>query len=118
MKWTWIIIIGGILVIALFRGHAVEWDPMSSGVIIFKDYDCSDFPNRHEAQWFYNGHKHWWDMDPHRLDGDGDGLVCEHLPLARCPLSLNGDYSGCEEDDKSTEEWLKNEYINELKRLK
>jgi hypothetical protein len=37
-------------------------------------YNCSDFSYREDAQLkLYPG-------DPHGLDGDGDGLACEHLP--------------------------------------
>jgi hypothetical protein len=41
------------------------------------DGDCRDFETRWEAQWFY------WQAgsgDLHRLDADGDGLVCEFNP--------------------------------------
>lgn len=42
------------------------------------DRDCSDFASQEEAQTFFEdagGSK----TDPHRLDGEGDGLVCEEL---------------------------------------
>jgi hypothetical protein len=38
---------------------------------------CSDFDNRAEAQAFLAAHTV---SDPHRLDADKDGLVCEQLP--------------------------------------
>ncbi len=42
------------------------------------DYDCSDFDSQEEAQEFFedNGGP---DDDPHNLDRDGDGVVCESL---------------------------------------
>lgn len=43
------------------------------------DKDCSDFASQKAAQLFYisNGGPV---SDPHRLDSDGDGVVCESLP--------------------------------------
>lgn len=44
-----------------------------------RDYNCSDFATHAEAQAFYmaqGGPAH----DPHRLDGDSDGVACESLP--------------------------------------
>lgn len=41
------------------------------------DKDCSDFDTQAEAQRFY---EQWAPDDPHRLDADGDGRVCESLP--------------------------------------
>lgn len=38
---------------------------------------CSDFNDRAEAQAFLASHTV---SDPHRLDADNDGLVCEQLP--------------------------------------
>jgi hypothetical protein len=38
---------------------------------------CSDFNDRAEAQAFLAAHTV---SDPHRLDADNDGLVCEQLP--------------------------------------
>jgi len=44
-----------------------------------RDRDCSDFATQAEAQAFFlaNGGPA---RDPHRLDGDGDGIACERLP--------------------------------------
>jgi hypothetical protein len=42
------------------------------------DYDCGDFSNQAEAQGYLSP------GDPHRLDGDNDGIACEDLP---CPCS-------------------------------
>jgi Excalibur calcium-binding domain len=42
------------------------------------DKDCSDFKSWQQAQKFYKNHggpRH----DPHRLDGDHDGVACESL---------------------------------------
>lgn len=41
------------------------------------DRDCRDFRTRAEAQAFFEAAG---PNDPHRLDGDGDGRVCERLP--------------------------------------
>jgi len=40
------------------------------------DRDCSDFNTQAAAQRFFKRHQ---PGDPHRLDGDGDGIVCESL---------------------------------------
>ena len=45
------------------------------------DLDCGDFPRWRDAQDFYvaaGGPS----SDPHRLDGDRDGVACESLPGA------------------------------------
>ena len=41
------------------------------------DRDCGDFSNWEEAQAFF---ENAGPGDPHRLDGDGDGIACESLP--------------------------------------
>lgn len=53
----------------------------SAGPAHAADKDCSDFGTQRQAQLFFldaGGPEH----DPHRLDADGDGVVCESLP---CP---------------------------------
>lgn len=40
------------------------------------DKDCSDFATQAKAQRFFEAHQ---PGDPHRLDGDGDGVACEGL---------------------------------------
>ncbi len=47
--------------------------PASAG-----DKDCSDFNTWREAQKFYKRHG-GPQRDPHRLDGDDDGIACESL---------------------------------------
>lgn len=42
-----------------------------------EDKDCGHFSTWKEAQHFYNTHDP--DNDPHDLDRDGDGIVCETL---------------------------------------
>ncbi len=42
-----------------------------------EDRDCGDFANQGEAQTFFEAAG---EGDPHRLDRDGDGVVCESLP--------------------------------------
>lgn len=43
------------------------------------DRDCGDFRSRREAQIFFEA-AGGPERDPHRLDSDGDGQVCEGLP--------------------------------------
>lgn len=46
-----------------------------------KDYNCTDFRTRSEAQQVYDRCKTLGqNMDVYRLDGDSDGMVCESLP--------------------------------------
>lgn len=44
----------------------------------FRDRDCSDFKTHRQAQRFFKHHHP--KRDPHRLDGDHDGIACESLP--------------------------------------
>lgn len=54
-----------------------EWrDRSSGGGQQVSDRDCSDFDSQPEAQAFFERHQ---PGDPHRLDGDGDGIACESL---------------------------------------
>lgn len=48
-------------------------DAQSEG---YYNYNCSDFETQPEAQQVYEQ----CDTDINRLDGDGDGIVCEALP--------------------------------------
>ena len=43
------------------------------------DRDCSDFITQIRAQRFYEA-AGGPGKDPHRIDGDGDGIACESLP--------------------------------------
>ena len=45
------------------------------------DCNCSDFKTQDEAQAVLDG----FEGDPHRLDGDKDGIACEALPKAKAP---------------------------------
>ena len=47
----------------------------------FEDKNCSDFDTWAEAQAFYES-EGGPASDPHRLDGDGDGVACQSLPGA------------------------------------
>lgn len=49
------------------------------------DLDCADFANQAEAQGYLTP------GDPHRLDGDSDGVACEDLP---CPCSTSSGSGG------------------------
>jgi hypothetical protein len=46
--------------------------------VAFRDRDCSDFRTHAQAQRFFERHNP--SRDPHRLDGDNDGIACESLP--------------------------------------
>ena len=52
-------------------GGALRYDPRGP------DRDCRDFATQAEAQAFYEAAG---PGDPHRLDGDGNGIACERLP--------------------------------------
>ena len=52
-------------------GSSSPYDPAGP------DRDCGDFSSQAEAQAFYEAAGAG---DPHRLDSDGDGVVCESLP--------------------------------------
>jgi endonuclease YncB( thermonuclease family) len=55
-----------------------DWrDRDRSGGQQVADRDCSDFDTQPEAQRFFERAD---PGDPHRLDGDGDGVACESLP--------------------------------------
>ncbi len=43
-------------------------------------YNCDDFTTQAEAQDVYEYCKFGKSNDPHRLDGDDDGIACESLP--------------------------------------
>ncbi len=45
-------------------------------------YNCDDFTTQEEAQEVYEYCKFGAGNDPHRLDGDNDGVACEALPAA------------------------------------
>lgn len=75
---VWIILIIGILFIGIW--WLISYDNSSSnGSSVINDRDCSDFSTQREAQAFFelNGGT---TSDPHRLDRDKDGKVCETLP--------------------------------------
>lgn len=44
----------------------------------WRDHDCADFSDWHDAQRFYEAAGVG---DPHGLDRDGDGIACERLKL-------------------------------------
>lgn len=51
---------------------------LAQTAVAFRDRDCSDFKTQAQAQRFFERHNP--QRDPHRLDGDDDGLACESLP--------------------------------------
>ena len=50
--------------------------PESGGAPPSIDKDCADFSSHAQAQAFFDSQG---PGDPHRLDGDGDGVACETL---------------------------------------
>lgn len=54
-------------------GDALQYDPAGP------DRDCGDFETQAEAQAFYEA-AGGPSSDPHRLDGNSDGVACESLP--------------------------------------
>ena len=54
-------------------GSGLRYDPNGP------DRDCGDFRSQSEAQRFFE-QAGGPSQDPHRLDGDGDGVACESLP--------------------------------------
>lgn len=54
-------------------GVELRYDPFGP------DRNCSDFESQAKAQAFYEA-AGGPESDPHRLDGDGDGVACESLP--------------------------------------
>lgn len=65
MQWkaTLSIVLGGLALLSLLPAGAAAGD-----------LDCADFATQEEAQ------ENLLPGDPHRLDGDGDGIACEELP--------------------------------------
>jgi hypothetical protein len=57
------------------KGNLVIGSMCSEGV-----YNCDDFLTQPEAQRVYEECKFSKGNDPHRLDGDSDGVACESLP--------------------------------------
>ncbi|TDQ35234.1 thermonuclease family protein [Aureibacillus halotolerans] len=55
----------------------VETDELDEKSVDFEDKNCSDFESQKDAQTFYEANDPA--NDPHGLDGDGNGLVCESL---------------------------------------
>ena len=60
---------------------AVPTSTPTSASETFEDRNCSDFDNWPEAQAFFES-EGGPASDPHRLDGDGDGIACQSLPGA------------------------------------
>jgi hypothetical protein len=58
---------------ALAAGLTIPASPATAA-----DKDCSDFRSWRAAQNFYKSHG-GPRRDPHRLDGDDDGIACESL---------------------------------------
>ena len=56
---------------------ATERERTTSASAPADDRDCGDFSSQREAQRFF---EEAGADDPHRLDGDGDGVVCTSLP--------------------------------------
>lgn len=63
---------------ALVLAALALWSPTRATA---RDRDCADFRSQRAAQIFYIKHG-GPRYDPHRLDGDDDGVACEDNP---CP---------------------------------
>lgn len=76
-KTVHLIVLGLVAALLSFAGATATLSPAQA----FVDRDCSDFGTQKQAQIFFlnaGGPS----SDPHRLDADNDGVVCETLP---CP---------------------------------
>ncbi len=62
-----------LLAVVACGGSDLKYDPEGP------DRNCSDFDTQQEAQAFYEA-AGGPEKDPHRLDGDGDGIACQSLP--------------------------------------
>jgi hypothetical protein len=56
-----------------------EGNVVTSGGKFTDDYNCADFETQEEAQRFFIN-AGGPNEDVNRLDGDKDGVACEHLP--------------------------------------
>lgn len=63
-------VVSGLALTMIFMGTSSVYAEVS-------DKDCGDFTSQQEVMefWYVNGYSA--EYDPHRLDGDGDGLACE-----------------------------------------
>jgi len=61
------------------RGLWAEGACDEDETLAVEDKDCSDFATQEEAQAFFTS-QGGPGSDPHRLDGDNDGIACESLP--------------------------------------
>ncbi|WP_449355208.1 excalibur calcium-binding domain-containing protein [Virgibacillus natechei] len=84
----------------------------AQSVFAADDLNCKDFDTQPEAQAHYDADP----SDPDRLDGEGDGIPCEHLPDGDSTTSSNDDTSENESeettDDASTDESTSSEDAN------
>lgn len=55
---------------------------MASACSHESDYNCDDFDTQEEAQEVYDYCQFGGGNDPHRLDGDGNGIACQDLKHA------------------------------------
>lgn len=75
------IVVVGILVVFVFDVGEVEEEPIVTPICPCDvDMDCHNFTTQEEAQacFEYCGGP---ELDPHGLDGNRDGIVCETLAL-------------------------------------
>ncbi len=70
-------IIAGAIVLAGLGGMTLL-NNNNSNKTNFNDKNCDDFSSQQEAQTFFN-EQGGPTKDPHGLDRDGDGVVCESL---------------------------------------
>ena len=74
-----VLIIAGIVALIMLSSPGEEsGDNLDSQVECSEDtYNCADFDTQEEAQTVFDV---CGPADVHRLDSDGDGVVCESLP--------------------------------------
>ena len=68
--------VGGAVLAVVVMAAGVGVAPSAQAARV--DKDCGDFPSQKAAQIFYLNNNPA--ADPHRLDADGDGVVCESNP--------------------------------------
>lgn len=77
---VWILFVIGALIVGAWRFQSNRThSTISSSLNGSRDYDCSNFSTQKEAQTFFES-QDGPSSDPHQLDRDKDGVVCETLP--------------------------------------
>ncbi len=90
----WLMTVTGIEIVPIVQSPVIPTNAPAPAPMPrpFMDKDCADFATQSQAQEFFIA-QGGPSSDPHRLDGDNDGIACEHLPKGssssasptRCP---------------------------------